>query len=83
MSDSAGLHVIAEQVEGFPLGDIVQGWKSTAAHLINRQLGRYLAITPEAIQAAASEVFRTENRIALTYLPTPPGESATAAEANA
>ena len=51
--------------------------------MINRQLGRYLAITPEAIQAAATEVFRTENRIVLTYLPTPPGESATAAEANA
>ncbi|MBS0385141.1 MAG: transposase, partial [Proteobacteria bacterium] len=34
------VHVIAEQIEGHRLGDIVQGWKSTAAHLINPILQR-------------------------------------------
>ncbi|MES1199801.1 MAG: transposase, partial [Pseudomonadota bacterium] len=33
-------HVIAQQIEGFPLGDIVQSWKSTSAHFINDHLSR-------------------------------------------
>lgn len=34
------VHVIAQQIEGYRLGDIVHGWKSTAAHLINPILRR-------------------------------------------
>ena len=37
--------------------------------LINRQLERYLAVTPAEIQAAAAEVFRPDNRVVLTYMP--------------
>jgi zinc protease len=37
--------------------------------LINTMLPRYLAVTPAAIQAAAADVFRAENRLVLTYLP--------------
>jgi predicted Zn-dependent peptidase len=37
--------------------------------LINTMLPRYLAVTPTAIQAAASDVFRADNRLVLTYLP--------------
>jgi predicted Zn-dependent peptidase len=37
--------------------------------LINRQLERYLSVTPAEIQAAAAEVFRPENRVVLTYMP--------------
>jgi len=37
--------------------------------LINRMLGRYLAVTPEDIRAAAAAVFRPDNRLVLTYLP--------------
>ena len=37
--------------------------------LINRQLERYLAVTPAEIQAVAAEVFRPENRVVLTYVP--------------
>ena len=37
--------------------------------MINRQLGRYLAVTPAEIQAAAAEVFRPDNRVVLTYVP--------------
>ena len=33
-------HVIAEQIDGFPLSNIVQGWKSTSAHLINQHMDR-------------------------------------------
>jgi predicted Zn-dependent peptidase len=36
---------------------------------INRQLGRYLAVTAEDIRAAAAEFLRPENRAVLTYLP--------------
>jgi predicted Zn-dependent peptidase len=39
--------------------------------LINRQLERYLSVTPAEIQAAAAEVFRPENRVVLTYTPAP------------
>ena len=45
--------------------------------LINRMLPRYLAVTPADIQAVASDVFRPDNRIVLTYLPEqPPADSA-------
>jgi len=37
--------------------------------LINRQLGRYLAVTAADIQAVAAEVFRPDNRVVLTYMP--------------
>ena len=39
--------------------------------MINRQLGRYLAVTPADIQAVAAEVFRPDNRLVLTYVPAP------------
>jgi predicted Zn-dependent peptidase len=37
--------------------------------MINRQLGRYLAVTSADIQAVAAEVFRPDNRTVLTYMP--------------
>jgi predicted Zn-dependent peptidase len=37
--------------------------------MINRQLGRYLSVTPELIQQVARDVFRPDNRVVLTYLP--------------
>ena len=37
--------------------------------LINRQLERYLSVTPEQIQAVAAEVFRPDNRVVITYMP--------------
>ncbi len=37
--------------------------------LINRMLGRYLAVTPEDIRSVAATVFRPDNRLVLTYLP--------------
>ena len=37
--------------------------------LINRQLDRYLSVTPAEIQAVAAEVFRPDNRVVLTYMP--------------
>jgi hypothetical protein len=37
--------------------------------MINRQLGRYLAVGKAEIQAAAAEVLRPENRVVLTYMP--------------
>jgi predicted Zn-dependent peptidase len=44
--------------------------------LINEMLGRYLAVTPDAIRDAAAATFRPDNRLVLTYLPdTPPAES--------
>jgi zinc protease len=44
--------------------------------LINEMLGRYLAVTPDAIREAAAATFRPDNRLVLTYLPdTPPAES--------
>jgi predicted Zn-dependent peptidase len=44
--------------------------------LINRTLPRYLAVTAAQIQQAASDVFRPDNRVVLTYLPAlPPAES--------
>jgi zinc protease len=44
--------------------------------LINEMLGRYLAVTPEAILEVSAATFRQDNRLVLTYLPqTPPAES--------
>ena len=37
--------------------------------LINEQLGRYLAVDAERIQAAAAAVFRPDNRAVITYVP--------------
>jgi REP element-mobilizing transposase RayT len=34
------VHTIVEQIEGYPLGDIVQSWKSATSHKINAHLGR-------------------------------------------
>jgi predicted Zn-dependent peptidase len=49
--------------------------------LINRMLPRHLAVTAEEIRSAASEVFRPDNRVVLTYLPElPPAETAAASE---
>jgi predicted Zn-dependent peptidase len=40
--------------------------------MINTMLPRYLAVTPDAIRDAAAAVFRTDNRLVLTYLPEGP-----------
>jgi len=40
--------------------------------IINRMLPRYLAVTPDAIREAATDVFRQDNRLVLTYLPEGP-----------
>ena len=37
--------------------------------MINGMLGRYLAVTPEAIRDAAAGVYRHDNRVVLTYIP--------------
>jgi predicted Zn-dependent peptidase len=37
--------------------------------LINQMLGRYQAVTAEAIRDVAADVFRPDNRVVLTYLP--------------
>ncbi|MEO8625145.1 MAG: pitrilysin family protein, partial [Candidatus Limnocylindrales bacterium] len=37
--------------------------------LVNEQLGRYLAVTAEQIQAVAAKVFRADNRVVMTYVP--------------
>jgi predicted Zn-dependent peptidase len=37
--------------------------------LINKMLGRYLAVTAQGIQEAARAVFRPDNRVVLTYVP--------------
>jgi predicted Zn-dependent peptidase len=39
--------------------------------MVNRQLGRYLAVTPDAIREVAAQVFRPDNRIVITYVPAP------------
>jgi predicted Zn-dependent peptidase len=52
--------------------------------LINRMLGRYLAVTPEAIMEVASATFRADNRLVLTYLPElPPADAASVDAADA
>ena len=40
--------------------------------LINEMLGRYLAVTPEAILEVVAATFRPDNRLVLTYLPDTP-----------
>jgi zinc protease len=37
--------------------------------LINHQLARYLAVTKEGIREASAAVFRSDNRVVLTYVP--------------
>jgi predicted Zn-dependent peptidase len=50
--------------------------------LINRMLGRYLAVDAEAIRTVAAAVFRPDNRVVLTYIPAAaPAESDAAEEA--
>ncbi|HYI21977.1 MAG TPA: pitrilysin family protein [Candidatus Limnocylindrales bacterium] len=44
--------------------------------LINEQLGRYLSVTAEEVQSVARDVFRADNRVVLTYVPTEPEEQA-------
>jgi zinc protease len=39
--------------------------------MVNRQLARYMAVTPEAIREVAARVFRPANRVVITYLPSP------------
>jgi predicted Zn-dependent peptidase len=52
--------------------------------LINRMLPRYLRVTAEQIRSVAADVFRSDNRIVLTYLPElPPAETAAATEEGA
>jgi predicted Zn-dependent peptidase len=50
--------------------------------LINRMLGRYLAVTADQLRDVAREVFRPDNRVVLTYLPegAPADEAALPAE---
>ncbi|HET9456470.1 MAG TPA: pitrilysin family protein [Candidatus Limnocylindrales bacterium] len=52
--------------------------------LINRMLGRYLAVTADDIRSAAAAVFRPDNRVVLTYVPErPPADSAVLDDARA
>ena len=51
--------------------------------LINRMLPRYLAVTPDDIQATASAVFRPDNRVVLTYLPEEPPADTMSVDADA
>lgn len=44
--------------------------------LVNEQLRRYLAVTAAQIQAVARNVFRQDNRVVLTYVPTTNEEAA-------
>jgi REP element-mobilizing transposase RayT len=38
------VHLLIEQVEGFPLGAVVRSWKSFTAKAINERLGRTGAV---------------------------------------
>ncbi len=51
--------------------------------LINEMLGRYLAVTPEAIMEVVGETFRQDNRLVLTYLPDTPSAEADAVDTEA
>ncbi|HET9085562.1 MAG TPA: pitrilysin family protein [Candidatus Limnocylindrales bacterium] len=51
--------------------------------LINEMLGRYLAVTPEAIMEVVGATFRQDNRLVLTYLPDTPSAEADAVDAEA
>ena len=41
--------------------------------LINRMLPRYLAVTAADIRDVCASVFRPDNRLVLTYVPSEPG----------
>jgi predicted Zn-dependent peptidase len=44
--------------------------------LVNRMLGRYLAVTADQIREVAAQVLRPDNRVVLTYLPElPPADT--------
>jgi len=46
---------------------------------INRQLERYLAVTPEDVRAACAEFLVADNRVVLTYVPADAGSESTEA----
>ena len=48
--------------------------------LINEQLARYLAVDADAIRDVASQVFRSDNRVVITYVPAESGESGESGE---
>ena len=43
---------------------------------INRQLGRYLAVTAADVRAVCEELLVDHNRVVMTYLPAPAGDAA-------
>ena len=51
--------------------------------LINEMLGRYLAVTPEAILEVVGATFRQDNRLVLTYLPDTPSAETDAVDTDA
>ena len=51
--------------------------------LINEMLGRYLAVTPEAILEVVGATFRQDNRLVLTYVPATPSAESDAVDPNA
>ncbi len=51
--------------------------------LINEMLGRYLAVTPEAILEVVGATFRQDNRLVLTYVPATPGAESDAVDPDA
>jgi zinc protease len=51
--------------------------------MINEQLPRYLAVTADQIQHVATDVFRADNRVVLTYVPAEASGSAEQAQAAA
>ncbi|HWH24939.1 MAG TPA: insulinase family protein, partial [Candidatus Limnocylindria bacterium] len=44
--------------------------------LVNEQLPRYLAVSADDIRRVAADVFRADNRVVLTYVPSTPVEAA-------
>ncbi len=51
--------------------------------LINEMLGRYLAVTPEAILEVVGATFRQDNRLVLTYVPATPSAESDAVDPDA
>ena len=51
--------------------------------MINRQIGRYLAVTAADIRAVAAAVLRPDNRVVVTYMPSAEAPTATADEETA
>jgi predicted Zn-dependent peptidase len=47
--------------------------------LVNRMLGRYLAVTADQVREVAAAVFRPDNRVVLTYMPDAAAEPSEAA----